>query len=416
MNRSSLTIAGAILSVVVSTAAAASIGAQIVSVSCSATTACVVGKNTKSGPGVYGKSAAGTGGVRGASTGYGSGMYAQSQSGIGFRSAAASGNAIFAVNASSFPTVNASQSGSGSALAGTSKAAGNGVTATSQRGTALTASSVSGSGLNATSASYFGIFANSAQTYSLVAVSERGAGIGAYAGVSNGRTAGVYAVSETGTAFRADSTSGYGIVAEAQIGTGASGQSENGNGVDVSGSYIGAIGRAPASGYPITATSDRGTVFSVDGFGDVRYTGFIGTFARTARGNVLAYAANATTPTVEDTGSSALRAGVVRVALDPAFAHSIEGMGRYHIFLMPDGDTNGLFVAERDPAGFVVRETRGGRGSIAFDYRVVATTVGHGNERAAFVTERGGPRTSLRTKIPPAGPNGRAKPLSARHA
>jgi hypothetical protein len=185
--------------------------------------------------------------------------------------------------------------------------------------------------------------------------------------------------------------------------------SKNGNGVDASGTYIGVIGRAPAQGYPLVANVDGGYPFYVDGAGNIRFTGTIGTFAHTAMGNVRAYGANATSPTVEDAGSATLRSGRARVALDPAFARSIEGMGRYRIFLMPDGDTNGLFVSERDPAGFVVHETRGGRGSIAFDYRVVATTIGHAGERAAFVTERGGPRAPLRATKPPAKPVGRAR-------
>jgi hypothetical protein len=138
---------------------------------------------------------------------------------------------------------------------------------------------------------------------------------------------------------------------------------------------------------PLVANVDGGYPFYVDGAGNVRFTGTIGTFAHTAAGNVRAYGANATSPTVEDAGSATLRSGRARVALDPAFARSIEVMGRYRIFLMPDGDTNGLFVSERDPAGFV----------------------GHAGERGGFVTERGGPHAPLLPMKAPAGPVRRAR-------
>ena len=44
----------------------------------------------------------------------------------------------------------------------------------------------------------------------------------------------------------------------------------------------------------------------------------------------------------------------------------------YHVFLTPQGDSKGLFVANKTPNGFSVHEQQGGTSSIAFDYRVVA--------------------------------------------
>jgi hypothetical protein len=68
--------------------------------------------------------------------------------------------------------------------------------------------------------------------------------------------------------------------------------------------------------------------------------------------------------------------GVARVTLDRQFADSIDSTASYRVFLTPDGDTNGLYVALKTPLGFVVRETRGGRSTLNFDYRIVATAFG----------------------------------------
>ena len=42
------------------------------------------------------------------------------------------------------------------------------------------------------------------------------------------------------------------------------------------------------------------------------------------------------------------------------------------MFLTPLGDTRGLYVSAKSPRSFTVRETQGGRATLAFDYRIVA--------------------------------------------
>jgi hypothetical protein len=78
--------------------------------------------------------------------------------------------------------------------------------------------------------------------------------------------------------------------------------------------------------------------------------------------------------------------GVAMVALDAAFAQTIDPRVPYHVMLTPDGDTRGLFVASKGPNGFVVREVQGGRGSLTFDYHIYAPALGHPNDRMAVVT------------------------------
>lgn len=98
-------------------------------------------------------------------------------------------------------------------------------------------------------------------------------------------------------------------------------------------------------------------------------------------------------PAESPVGSSRLVNGQAAVALDRTFAQAIDGRAPYQVFLTPNGDTRGLFVAQKTPAGFVVRETQGGRGSLGFDYRVVASPLGRGGERMGLTKGAPEPRT-----------------------
>jgi hypothetical protein len=83
----------------------------------------------------------------------------------------------------------------------------------------------------------------------------------------------------------------------------------------------------------------------------------------------------------EDFGSGELREGVAQVTLDPTFALAVNTGSSYHVFLTPNGDCEGLYVAQKTATGFQVRELRGGKSSIAFDYRIVAKRRGYESVR-----------------------------------
>jgi hypothetical protein len=74
----------------------------------------------------------------------------------------------------------------------------------------------------------------------------------------------------------------------------------------------------------------------------------------------------------EDFGRAELVEGRGRVEFDPDFAAilSIDD-GDYHVFLTPEGDSNGLYVSSRSPTAFEVHEQQGGTSSLTFSYRVV---------------------------------------------
>ena len=57
----------------------------------------------------------------------------------------------------------------------------------------------------------------------------------------------------------------------------------------------------------------------------------------------------------EDFGREQLANGRAQVRLDPDF-NALVHSDNYHVFLTPDGDTNGLYVSDRNPNGFEVRE------------------------------------------------------------
>jgi hypothetical protein len=100
------------------------------------------------------------------------------------------------------------------------------------------------------------------------------------------------------------------------------------------------------------------------------------------------YASAHANKTVEDEGEAELRGGVAHVALDPSFASVISTREPYLVFTTPQGDTRGLYVTNRTASGFDVRETQGGRGTLTFDYRIVAHPYGERVARMALATRK----------------------------
>ncbi len=82
----------------------------------------------------------------------------------------------------------------------------------------------------------------------------------------------------------------------------------------------------------------------------------------------------------EDFGRAELADGTATVRLDDVFRDTIEPSD-YHVFLTPEGDCAGLYVAGKTAAGFTVRELHGGRANVAFAYRIVARRKGYAGIR-----------------------------------
>jgi hypothetical protein len=63
--------------------------------------------------------------------------------------------------------------------------------------------------------------------------------------------------------------------------------------------------------------------------------------------------------------------GAADVTLDSVFAAAVR-TDSYNVFVVPEGDCRGLYVAGKGPLGFTVRELQGGKATVPFSYRVVA--------------------------------------------
>jgi hypothetical protein len=77
--------------------------------------------------------------------------------------------------------------------------------------------------------------------------------------------------------------------------------------------------------------------------------------------------------------------------------------GYYHVFLMPNGSSNGLYVSRRNTGGFVVREQNDAKNNLKFSYRIVAKRKDLKAERLAKITLPATPSRAApyREAIPP---------------
>lgn len=79
----------------------------------------------------------------------------------------------------------------------------------------------------------------------------------------------------------------------------------------------------------------------------------------------------------EDYGSATLVGGVATVKLESQFSQLVDTKVPYHVFLTPDGDCHGLYIAQKDQNSFEVRELNNGESNVAFEYRISALRNGY---------------------------------------
>lgn len=141
------------------------------------------------------------------------------------------------------------------------------------------------------------------------------------------------------------------------------------------------------SGTIVFTVGGDGSIFTS---GNLTYSGSLthDAVTRSAANDVATYSAQQAEATVEDVGSAQLVNGSAAVPIAADFRDTIDTAHPYMVFLTPYGDTNGLYVASRTAAGFVVRETHGGRSSLAFDYRIVAHPYGKPLARLPHIDRR----------------------------
>ena len=124
--------------------------------------------------------------------------------------------------------------------------------------------------------------------------------------------------------------------------------------------------------------------------GDLHCTGSITPVVATKQGTRQAalYAMASPENWFEDFGSGRLSDGSATIALDSDFAEIVNTGVDYHVFLTPNGESKGLYVSQKGPSSFEVRESGGGSSSISFDYRIVAHRKGQEGVRMADLTEQ----------------------------
>ena len=132
----------------------------------------------------------------------------------------------------------------------------------------------------------------------------------------------------------------------------------------------------PPSGAFYEGFSGGTLLFQVDSAGNVHAHSFTADLPaqKTSSGPPLAaYVSEATTPNLENFGEATLQSGSAYVRLDPHFSAAIARDSPYLVFITPQGPTrSSLYVTQKTPYGFQVRENAPGQETVAFDYRIVA--------------------------------------------
>jgi len=197
---------------------------------------------------------------------------------------------------------------------------------------------------------------------------------------------GVKGFSRAGVGVVGLSRTGYGMVAASASSIGLAGVTTS---TLATSSAI--LADAENGGSIFFGTGAGGSTVIIDGGANITTTGQLFASGSCSSGcavhrHVRSYGATAAVPMMEDTGEAQLAFGSTYVRLDPSFANAIDRRQSYVVLITPEGDTRGLFVAGRTPAGFTVRETSGGRSSTPFAYRIVAHPYGVREARLPFVT------------------------------
>jgi hypothetical protein len=286
---------------------------------------------------------------------------------------------------------------------------GEGIVAHSQLGNAVESHSLNGNGL-------FGDTHNQSGTSKVCASGVVGLDLSQDGGTLNfgvsGRSyhgTGVLGLSGTGPGATGTSKRGDGVEGNSESGWGGNfhsvafggllGSSTKGTGVMAmsnSSVHPALSVRALGTGPLVDAhDSSDNSVMSLDQQGDLTIAGTLTTggschvgCSKTRDGNgvsQISYAPRESAPTMEDFGEAQLVAGAAFVRLDPAFANAIDSTKSYLVFITPDGETKGLYIAMRSASGFEVRENGAGRANVQFSYRIVAKPYGADAPRLPLV-------------------------------
>ena len=122
----------------------------------------------------------------------------------------------------------------------------------------------------------------------------------------------------------------------------------------------------------------------MDGWADLTCSGILASVNNIDKDHkVASYSVESSENWIEDFGSGQLSSGHASITLDPKFVSTVNTVVEYHIFLTPNGDSKGLYIAGKGQGSFEVAESNGGTSSVSFDYRIVAKRKGYESLRLA---------------------------------
>lgn len=129
-----------------------------------------------------------------------------------------------------------------------------------------------------------------------------------------------------------------------------------------------------ATGFPWAANNGDGAGCNIDPGGNLSCTGAKNAVVPVDAGKTHVALAAIESPRnwFEDFGSARLSGGVAVVHIDARFGQTVNAKMEYHVFLTPNGDCKGLYVHQKNPTSFEVRELGGGNSNVKFDYRITA--------------------------------------------
>jgi hypothetical protein len=227
--------------------------------------------------------------------------------------------------------------------------------------------------------------------------------IGVYGWSASGVGIGVYGVGETSSSTGANTDSGYypmGLWGDSgeQYGFGAFGSADDGwafVGYNNSPSGFSTIWlenqESTSSSDPVLFTygSTYGGECTADVSGNFSCTGSFDAVAPVEGGAKKVALNGIASPEhwFEDAGSGQLTNGETVISIESVFGETVNTGMDYHVFLTPNGDCKGLYVAQKSATSFVVRELGGGTSSIAFDYRIMAKRRGFEQARLTDKTQ-----------------------------
>jgi len=210
---------------------------------------------------------------------------------------------------------------------------------------------------------------------------------------------GVYGVEVSGNTLIGESL-GAGVVGDSAAGFGIEGLSDqeqaltavnaDSNNTGAPAAFINNINSSPTDPVLYVEGGTVGGTCIIDTSGDISCTGAKNAVVPVDGGarKVALNAVEAPDNWFEDAGSANLSNGEAVVNLEPVFGQTVNTETEYHVFLTPNGDCKGLYVAQKSATSFVVRELGAGTSSIAFDYRIMAKRKGYESIRLVDKTRQ----------------------------